>query len=226
MLSAAQIRETQKAGRKAAFRRVSMRRNLPIGPADPSDKNTWTTPLFLFLMLHAIFRFTLDPCCLAISALCDSYFTEKNCGLGNFWFGRVFMNPPYGRKFLSLWLNKALNECLHRQVVVVALIPLSPETAAWRASCAPPNVDLINLPARTKFGGVTSSPSFHSVLLIFWPPGSKRASKHSTPIQRENHRTYLRYQKWTASWTTQTLFNMSTDDYENGKARFSEASER
>lgn len=223
MLSAAQIRETRKAGQKAAFRRTSMRRSLPVGPADPTDKNSWYTPLFLFLMLNAIFRFTLDPCCLAISALCDYYFTKENCGLKNFWFGRVFMNPPYGRGLIGLWLDKALNECLHRQVIVVALVPLSPETAAWRESCIHPNVDLINLPARTKFGGAKKSPSFHSVLLIFWPPGSKRASDRATPIERENHQTYLRYRKWTASWTAQTLFNMPKADYDNEKARFSEA---
>jgi len=223
MLNAAQIRETQEVGQKAAFRRTSMRRNLPIGPADPSDKNSWPTPLFLFLMVHAIFRFTLDPCCLRCSALCDYYFIKARSGLKNFWFGRVFMNPPYGREEIGLWLNKALTECLHRQVIVVALVRLSPETTAWRASCVHTNIDLINLPARTKFGGVKSSPAFHSVLLIFWPPGSKRGSKHATPIEVANHQTYLRYQEWTTSWTSQKLLNMPTYEYEEGKARFSGA---
>lgn len=64
----------------------------------------WITPKFI---LDALGEFDLDPCA------CDPQpwptakknFTFKDDGLSQFWFGRVWMNPPYG-PLTRHWLQK------------------------------------------------------------------------------------------------------------------------
>lgn len=57
----------------------------------------WLTPPE---MVAALGHFDLDPCSAEDMPwrIADSVFTERDNGLAQQWFGRVFMNPPYGPK--------------------------------------------------------------------------------------------------------------------------------
>ena len=68
-----------------------------------AQTTVWLTPPKL---LERLGHFDLDPCA-AVGQLwktADTMWTEQDDGLSKEWFGRVFVNPPYGlsaRKFLE-----------------------------------------------------------------------------------------------------------------------------
>ena len=69
-----------------------------------NTKVEWLTPPNLVLKLG---EFDLDPCS-PIDALflhAKNNFTTIDDGLSKDWFGRVYLNPPYGRG-MELWLEK------------------------------------------------------------------------------------------------------------------------
>ena len=64
--------------------------------------NTWLTPLSL---VNSLGRFDLDPCAHPGHATADKLITLPSDGLSQEWFGRVSLNPPYGKEQQE-WLNK------------------------------------------------------------------------------------------------------------------------
>lgn len=59
--------------------------------------DTWLTPPEI---VRALGHFDLDPCAAPNMPwqIAEQSYTEADDGLVRPWFGRVFMNPPYGRK--------------------------------------------------------------------------------------------------------------------------------
>lgn len=54
--------------------------------------------------------FTLDACASEQNAKCNKFFTAKDDGLTQDWYGNnVFVNPPYGRG-IDKWIKKAYEE--------------------------------------------------------------------------------------------------------------------
>ena len=70
-------------------------------------KVEWLTPPE---MVKKLGKFDLDPCCPIDAPFyhAKTNFTIEDDGLKKDWFGRVYMNPPYG-KHLNLWLEKLKN---------------------------------------------------------------------------------------------------------------------
>jgi hypothetical protein len=64
--------------------------------------NTWLTPLPL---IHSLGEFDLDPCAYPGHKTAKEMICLPDCGLKNDWFGRVWLNPPYGRE-QQAWLKK------------------------------------------------------------------------------------------------------------------------
>ncbi len=64
--------------------------------------NTWLTPLEI---VQALGRFDLDPCGYPGHNTADALICEPSNGLDLPWKGRVWLNPPYGRR-IGLWLNR------------------------------------------------------------------------------------------------------------------------
>ncbi|WP_265822557.1 DNA N-6-adenine-methyltransferase [Geovibrio ferrireducens] len=88
----------------------------------------WETPWSLFRHLDSYYKFTLDAAANPQNAKCASFYTEADNGLTKPWYGRVFQNPPYGRK-VGEWLKKAIDEIQHPHCErVVGLIPASTDT--------------------------------------------------------------------------------------------------
>jgi hypothetical protein len=89
-----------------------------------ADTTTWLTPPGL---INSLGEFDLDPCTPAempwATARCR--YTPVHDGLVQPWFGRVWLNPPYGRE-VDAWMKKM---CEHNSGV--ALIFARTETACW-----------------------------------------------------------------------------------------------
>jgi hypothetical protein len=137
----------------------------------PAKRTHWFTPPVLFDKLAAEFGpFDLDPCGAA-----DSYASQQ-CrvswsygGLVEPWYGRVFINPPYGRG-LEAWVHKAHQEFkLGNAQCVVALLPARVDTIWWHSyvgeRCQLAEVRFLK--GRVKFVGATASAPFPSVIVAW-----------------------------------------------------------
>ena len=100
--------------------------------ADPFDSemfakrnDRYLTPLPL---IQALGIFDLDPCGAPGHPSASTVWTpeEVGDGLSLPWFGRVWLNPPYGRK-ISAWVDR-----LFQHGSGIALIPATPDTALWQ----------------------------------------------------------------------------------------------
>jgi site-specific DNA-methyltransferase (adenine-specific) len=103
-----------------------------LTPEDDADKNRWRTPLALFRALDLRFRFRLDAAAGPENALCRSFFTEADDGLAKSWRiartlgGSVWLNPPYSKTALPLFMEKCVKEA-QAGATVVALVPATME---------------------------------------------------------------------------------------------------
>jgi hypothetical protein len=101
-----------------------------VGFYDAAGENTtsdWFTPKYLFDALGC--RFDLDPASPGHNVVpwipAEHHYTSD--GLEREWFGFVWLNPPYGRGVLPLWLEKFAR---HRNGI--ALVPERTSTAWWQ----------------------------------------------------------------------------------------------
>ena len=88
------------------------------------NKDEWLTPLSI---IQGLGNFDLDPCA-PIKRPWDmalNHFTIEDDGLKKKWFGRVWCNPPYGRKTFQ-WISK-----LHKHGNGIALIFARTETIGF-----------------------------------------------------------------------------------------------
>ena len=79
----------------------------------------------------------LDPCSNADHNVpAANHFTKLDDGLAQEWHGRVFMNPPYGKKkirHIKPWIAKLVDEYYEGRVTeAIALIPARPDTQWFR----------------------------------------------------------------------------------------------
>ncbi len=96
---------------------------------DPRD--IVATPQSFFDRLDAEFDFTLDVCALPENAKCSRFFTPESNGLAQRWDGVCWMNPPFFRGRVSLWLAKAVNEVRENGCTVVAFVHSAFDTKCW-----------------------------------------------------------------------------------------------
>ena len=85
----------------------------------------WLTPLSI---IEALGTFDLDPCAAPGHATAVTTWTpeEVGDGLSLEWFGRVWLNPPYGRES-RVWLER-----LVAHGCGTALIPVATGTKLWQ----------------------------------------------------------------------------------------------
>ncbi len=101
----------------------------------PETRDDWQTPL---IIMQELGRFDLDPCAnINDPKRCaDAGYTIDDDGLSKDWYGRVWVNPPYGSE-AKLWMAK-----LARHGNGIALIP--PRMgAAWFHDIVLCNVDAV-----------------------------------------------------------------------------------
>jgi hypothetical protein len=82
--------------------------------AEYTGENEWfTPPEWIELARLALGEIDLDPASHAIAqetVRATTFFTAADDGLGQAWFGRVWLNPPYHRAMLSRFVNKLVEE--------------------------------------------------------------------------------------------------------------------
>ncbi len=130
-----------------------------------SETTEWTTPRELFDHLDKIYHFTLDPAATTENALCGKFYDADTDGLLQSWAGEtVFVNPPYGRKHNRRWAHKIAEE--GKETTVVALVASRTGSRWFQDSIVSAN-KLYFLKGRLKFGNVSNSATFDSVIAVW-----------------------------------------------------------
>lgn len=109
-----------------------------------AKSTTYLTPIEL---IRSLGRFNLDPCTPPSMPwkTAKKRFTEADDGLSEEWFGRVWLNPPYGRE-ADDWLHR-----LAYHGNGIALTFARTETASWFRNVWPKADALLFLQGRLHF---------------------------------------------------------------------------
>jgi hypothetical protein len=107
-----------------------------LGPLMTSQTNEWyTTPDIIQLVTDVMGAIDLDPCSNSKTdpnVPAKHHLTKEDDGLSMPWFGRVYMNPPYGTA-IAKWVDKLVSEHESGNVVqAIALTPARPDTRWFR----------------------------------------------------------------------------------------------
>ncbi len=134
-----------------------------------SDRQDWETPQELFDYWNRLFHFTVDSCAYPHNAKLPHYWTQEDDGLAQDWTPhRVWVNPPYKRKAIDLWVKKAA-ESAEQGALVVMLLPARVDTAWWH-SYVQGRADFIYFqPGRVRFEGADSGAPFPSAIAVYLP---------------------------------------------------------
>lgn len=126
----------------------------------------WSTPQYLFDKLNAQYDFTCDVCATPENAKCDYYFTKEDNALLQGWYGRCWMNPPYGREIKN-FMRKAY-EAVHLEgtaEIVVCLVPARTDTEWWHEYAMFGEIEFIR--GRLKFNNSKQPAPFPSAIVVF-----------------------------------------------------------
>ena len=136
-----------------------------------SKTDEWSTPQSHFAKWNEEFGpFDLDPCATAENAKAPKYYTREQDGLKQTWEGKVWVNPPYGRK-IDEWVGKAFRSVNYYPQptadLVVMLLPARTDTRWFQDFCIEYASEIRFIRGRLKFGGAVNSAPFPSALVIF-----------------------------------------------------------
>jgi site-specific DNA-methyltransferase (adenine-specific) len=137
------------------------------GAGFTSRTDDWATPQPIFDALDVEFGFDLDACADAANAKCSRFFSAADDGLAQDWRGRVWLNPPYGRRGggIAAWMDKA-REASVAGATVVCLVPARTDTRWWHESAMrAAEVRLIR--GRLHFGAGHAPAPFPSAIVVF-----------------------------------------------------------
>lgn len=137
-----------------------------------SDSGEWQTPQALFDAASRRWgTFTLDAAASGGNALCTAFFSRDGINaFTNRWWGRVWLNPPYGRE-IGKWIDRAAVEvAVGNAERVVCLIPARTDTRWWQQIVKPKASEVHFLAGRVSFkqadGKVGPAP-FPSAIVVF-----------------------------------------------------------
>jgi len=133
-----------------------------------SRRQDWETPNNFLELLEDISGgpFDLDPCATQENTKASAYIAQSEDGLQQAWFGKVYMNPPYGRD-VSKWVEKAFNEVRkHNADEAWCLLPVRTDTKWWHDYCMHAQ-EIYFIRGRLKFQGAENSAPFPSCVVVF-----------------------------------------------------------
>lgn len=135
---------------------------IQAGPVD--EKDLWETPDHIYNPLNEKFHFTLDPCCTAETAKCKYFYTPEDDGLMQSWSGAtVFVNPPYSRGNIDLWVKKCYDN--RKAQTVVALLPVSTSADWYQKYCLGNTIYWVD--KRIRFKRAKYTAPFSSMIVHF-----------------------------------------------------------
>jgi ParB-like chromosome segregation protein Spo0J len=107
-----------------------------LAPLMSSASPEWYTPqAILECVVRVMGEIDLDPCSNSDgppNVTATTHYTRKDDGLTREWYGRVYMNPPYGRE-IDDWAKKLVEEYKAGRVKqAIALVPSRTDTAWFR----------------------------------------------------------------------------------------------
>ena len=137
----------------------------------------WYTPRQFVDAARQVFggRIDLDPASCAEAqrtVQANVYFDEERNGLGMQWRGRVWLNPPYGRKHVKVWVQKLVDEYQAGNIdQAILLVKNGTETQwfkeLWKGSLCFVNSRIRFEGPNRKDGQPHQSPAFGSVFCYF-----------------------------------------------------------
>lgn len=140
------------------------------------NNDTWLTPPEI---IKSLGEFALDPCA-PINRPWNTameHYTEIENGLLMPWYGRVWLNPPYGKE-LSTWLNKM---ALHQNGI--ALVFARTETLAFQNYVFPFAESIFFFKGRIRFYDIKGNQSLNanapSVLISYTEYDSEKIEESS-----------------------------------------------
>ena len=157
-----------------------------------SESEEWYTPPEIIAPVVEFFdEIDLDPCSNSRThpnVPAREVFTKEDDGLRQEWHGRVFLNPPYKRAIIDLWIEKLLIEYNARRIEqAIALVPARTETDWFSGLYQFPLLFISYRLHFTNPDGRTSGAPFPSVLALIGTDidAFKRCFGHLGPIVTE-----------------------------------------
>lgn len=147
-----------------------------------SSRDYWSTPKWLYKLVHEHWNPTLDVCATEENAKCRDFIDESSDALNIADWARYsldsdkmgtvthkygWMNPPYSDPFS--WLEAASKQ----DMTIIALVRLDPSTRWWRDIIMKKASLVILLSPRIQFEappGIKSSSNNGSNALVVFPP--------------------------------------------------------
>ena len=130
-----------------------------------TGKDECPTPQYVFNYLDRKYHFDLDVCSTHENAKCKNHYTKEDDGLKQPWFGVVFMNPPYNRLVIGLWLKKAV-EYANGGGIVVAVLPARTDNQWWNTYVIQAT-EIWFVVGRISFEGYENGAKFPTAIAIF-----------------------------------------------------------
>ena len=118
-----------------------------------SERQDWGTPDRFMEWISDVFglEFDLDAAASDHNHKAPCYFTREQDGLKQDWFGRVWLNPPFGRE-LPMWLEKCVEEIERDEVhSITVLIPARTDTRWFHELVVPYAYEILLIKGRFNF---------------------------------------------------------------------------
>lgn len=133
-------------------------------------RDSWCTPEKILIPVRKVFRgrIGLDPCSNAESIVNArvEYRLPEHDGLVLPWTARtIFVNPPFGHG-IGRWMKRCLAASRVTGAEVIALLPATPDTKAWR-ECVESAACVCFVYGRITFLGAPSAAPCPSAI-VYW----------------------------------------------------------
>ena len=141
-------------------------------------REDWETPSRIFDPLNEEFRFGLDVCATPENSKCWHHFTKEDDALSREWRVQHFaeyrpwwMNPPYGRDVIPLWVEKAHQEAQAGRWGV-ALLPCYTGNGWWLDIVMQYEVRFVR--KKIHFVGAKHNAAFWNAVVVFRGSGERQ----------------------------------------------------
>ena len=135
----------------------------------PTDE--WETPQDLFNKLKKEFPFTLDAAATHTNTKCDKWLSLlDNDALTTNWKSTsnyVWLNPPYSKGNIELFMRKAYLESISKGCTVVCLVRMDPSTKWWQNFVHNKAAQVRMISRRIKFVGAKDNYPFPSAIVVY-----------------------------------------------------------